>query len=205
MGHHLAHFIPHFSDLTGPLRKLTKKNVRFPWGLEEEEAFKRIKAALSDCKTLEYYDLDLETEIIIDASPIGLAAILTQIKGEHRRIIEYASSSLTDTEARYSQTEREMLAVVYACEHFDMYLYGSDFTVITDQSPLIGIASKSMSKPTAHLERLCLRLQQYKIKLRYQPGRFNATDYLSRHPLKSKKSNRVFIRKGDCICLHCGV
>ena len=117
-----------------------------------------------------------------------MAAILTQIKGELQRIIEYASRSLTDTEARYSQTEREMLAVVYACEHFNMYLYGCDFAAITDHRPLISIVSKSMSKLTAHLERLCLHLQQYEIKLRYQPGRFNTADSLSRHPLKSKKS-----------------
>ena len=96
-------------------------------------------------------------------------------------MIEYASRPLTDTKQRYSQTEREMLGVVWGCEHFNLYLYGSDFTVKTDHKPLIGIV-KHTSKPTACLERLNLRLQPYTMKLSYKPVKDNEADYLSRHP-----------------------
>ena len=54
-----------------------------------------------------------------------------------------------------------MLGVVWATEHFDHYLLGAEFNVITDHKPLEGIMNKPMSKPTAQLGRLCLCLQPY--------------------------------------------
>ena len=79
MAQYLTHFIPHFSSLTEPLRRLTKKDARFSWGHREEQAFKSIKTALSDCKTLEYFNVKLQTEVMVEASPVGLGTILTQI------------------------------------------------------------------------------------------------------------------------------
>ena len=61
---------------------------------------------------------------------------------------------ISDTESRCSQTEREALGVVWPTEHFDHYLLGAEFKVITDYKPLEGIMNKPMSKPTARLERL---------------------------------------------------
>ena len=71
-----------------------------------------------------YFDANRETEIITDASPVGVAAILAQKSGSVRHVIAYASRSLTPVEQRYSQTEREALAIIWACEHFHMYIYG---------------------------------------------------------------------------------
>ena len=88
-----------------------------------------------------YFDPKKPTEVIVDASPVGLGAILTEGK-----IISYTSRALTDTEQKYSQTDREFLAVVYRVEHFHLYLFGSRFTVTTDHKPLVGIISSS--KPT---------------------------------------------------------
>lgn len=67
----------------------------------------------------------------MDASPVGLGAILCQIdpKSQARQVVAYASRSLTETEQRYSQTEREALAVVWSCEHFHLYVYGKPITV----------------------------------------------------------------------------
>ena len=61
-------------------------------------------------KTQGYYDKNAETQVIADASPVGLGAVLTQKQGEDYRVICYASRSLTDTEKRYSQTENEALS-----------------------------------------------------------------------------------------------
>ena len=76
-----------------------------------------------------YYDPQKKSEIIVNAIPVSLGAIFVQ----NGRVVPYASKALTDTESRYSQTEREALAVVLGCEHYDMYVRGSpQFTVITD-------------------------------------------------------------------------
>ena len=74
-----------------------------------------------------YFDPSQPSELIVDASPVGLGAMLRQKKEP----ISYASRSLSDTESRYAQTEREMLAV-WGVEHFHLYLYGAEFKVITD-------------------------------------------------------------------------
>ncbi|KAK3720291.1 hypothetical protein QZH41_007748 [Actinostola sp. cb2023] len=134
-------------------------------------------------EVMKYFDPLLKTELIVDASPVGLGAILAQVTHDQgRNVVAYASRSLTDCESRYSQTEREALAVVWGTEHFHLYLHGSSFQAITDHKPLETIFNKSTCKATARLERLQLRLQPYKITVVYRPGADNPADYMSRHP-----------------------
>ena len=87
-----------------------------------------IKEALTEARDMAYFDPKKDTNILIDTSPVGLGAVLTQ----NGKILCYASPALTDEEQRYSQTEREILAVVYAAEHFHLHLYGERFTITTD-------------------------------------------------------------------------
>ena len=84
---------------------------------------------------MSYFDPKKETKIIVDASPAGLGGLLMQ----EGKALSYASRALSDVESRYSQTEREMLAVVWGVEHFHLYVYGAQFSVIADHKPLIGI------------------------------------------------------------------
>ena len=95
------------------------------------------------------------------------------------RIISYASRSLTSTETRYSQTEKEALALIWACEKFYPYIYGIPFELITDHKPLEVIYGPR-SKPCASIERWVLRMRPYKFKVKYQPGPKNIADPLSR-------------------------
>ena len=114
---------------------------------------------------------------MVDASPVGLAALLVQEK----RVVVYGSRALSDVETRYSQTEREALAVVWACEHFDIFINGApQFTVISDHKPLETIWKKP--RPPLRIERWGLRLQPYRMVIKYQPGADNPADYMSRHP-----------------------
>ncbi|CAB4027350.1 Transposon Tf2-6 poly, partial [Paramuricea clavata] len=76
------------------------------------------------------------------------------------RIVSYASRSLTSVERQYSQTEKEALGLVWACERFHVYLYGSKFELVTDHKPLEVIYSKN-STPPARVQRWVLRLQSY--------------------------------------------
>ena len=79
-----------------------------------------------------YFDPNKGTVLIVDASPVGLAALLTQ----DNKIIAYANRPLTHVENRYSQTEKEGLAIVWFLERFHLYLYGHKFTLVSDHQPL---------------------------------------------------------------------
>ena len=185
MSQYLARFVPGYTDTVAPLRLLTHNDVKWRWGPPEEESFLALKKSLSNCQTVSYFDINISTELIVDASPIGLGAILTQrTSQDDLKVVAYASRSLTDTESRYSQIEREMLAVVWACEHFHLYLYGAEFILLSDHKPLESIINK-VANTTVRLERLSLRLQPYKLHVKYRPGKDNPADYLSRHPVKS--------------------
>ena len=165
MAQYVARFIPDFASRTEPLRRLTRKDVPWEWTQQEQEAFDNIKEALTSTQVMAYFNPAKQTEVLVDASQVGVGAILAQ----EGKIIAYASRALTDVEQRYSQTDRDMLAVVFGVEHFHLYLYGSNFTVYTDHKPLLGIY-KSQKAATARIERWRLRLTPYDMtRKRSQP------------------------------------
>ena len=123
MANFCARFIPNFADIAEPLRRLTHKNATFVWRQEHTVAFERIKELLTSKPVIAYFDVKKDTSLIVDASPIGISAILTQsTANEASRVIAYASRALTPVERRYSQTEREALSIVWDVEHFHIYL-----------------------------------------------------------------------------------
>ena len=173
-----ARFIPDLSIVSAPLRELTRKNAVFRWGKSEQESFDELKKRLASAETLGYYDKNAPTKVIADASPVGLGAVLVQVQGGELSVISYASRSLRYTERRYSQTEKEALALVWACERFHVYIYGNEFELLTDHKPLECIYSPN-SKICARIERWVLRMQPYKFKVRYIAGPKNIADALS--------------------------
>ena len=131
-----------------------------------------------------YFNKDKETSVVVEASPVGIPAILsqnTQGQNDHK-IMSYASRALTDPEKKYSQTEKEALAIVWSVEHFHLFLYGAKFSLITDHKPLEVIYGKRTAKASACIERWILRLQPYTLKIVYKSGAENPAGYLSRHP-----------------------
>ena len=175
-----ARFIPNFSTLAEPLRAISRQGVPFVWGNEQEESFKELKRQLASAPVLAYFDKDAHTRVIADASPVGLGAVLVQEKNGESRAVCYASRSLSQVERRYSQTEKEALALVWACERFNLYLYGlQTFDLVTDHEALKVIYSRG-SKPSARIERWVLRLQPYNYKVCCVTSRDNIADALSR-------------------------
>ena len=103
------------------MRQLTRKDTLWAWTNEHQSAFDQLKAALtSDC-VMAHYDPEAPTQLRVDASPVGLGAMLTQTQNGTTRPIAYASRTLSDVERRYSQTEEEGLAVVWGCERFHVH------------------------------------------------------------------------------------
>ena len=124
------------------------------------------------------FDNDRETTVVADASPVGLGAVLLQKHGDLLRPVSFASRSLSKVEKLYSQTEKDALALVWACERFSLFLIGRRFRLITDHKPL-EIIYGPKGKPSARIERCVLRLQSYQFDVSYQPGKTNIADPLS--------------------------
>lgn len=186
---YVGKFIPNLATLTEPLRQLTKQQQRFIWGHEQQTSFDTIKRHMLNPTTLGYFDIDDRIQVIADASPVGLGAILIQINSHGPRIISYASRSLSDVEKRYAQIEKEALALVWAVERFHFYLYGRSFDLITDHKPLQTIFGPK-SKPCARIERWVVRLQAYRGRVVYRPGKSNIADPLSRLAITSEVNGR---------------
>ncbi|PFX16742.1 Retrovirus-related Pol polyprotein from transposon 17.6 [Stylophora pistillata] len=181
-----AKFIPNLATVTEPLRQLTRKGVTFKWGEKEQEAFKALKETLTSVEKLANYEKDAKTRVIADASPVGLGVVLVKEQKGNWRLIYYESRSLTTVEERYSQTEREALALVWVCERFHVCLYEKHFELETDHEPLELIYS-SKSQPSARIERWVLRLHPYEFTVLYCPGPQNIAYALS--PLTQEVSN----------------
>lgn len=178
-------WIPNLATITEPLKqilrqKLGKKaNIEDHWKKDQNEAFGKLKEMLFKIPTLGYYDVKDKTQVIADASPVGLGAVLVQTDNNGPRIIAYGNRTLTPCERKYSQTEKEALALVWAIEHFNTFLFGKEFDLITDHKPLEFLFSPK-SKPCARVERWVLRLQAYRYNIKYKPGKTNIADPLSR-------------------------
>ena len=105
---YVSKFIPSYANIVEPLKRLTRKGQKWTWEKEQAKAFKALKEALSDAPALACFSLNVPTNVITDASPVGLGAIFLQdpVTAE-RKPIAYISRSLTSTERKYSQIERE--------------------------------------------------------------------------------------------------
>ena len=144
---YVAKFIPDLSSITQPIRELLKKECPFSWNQEHETAFKRMTSA----PVLAFNNVKKPVTVSCDVSNFGLGAVLLQ----ENKPIAYASRALTDTEKRYAQIEKQLLAVVYALEKFNQYVYGKTVQVESDHKPLESITKKSLCQVPPSLYKGC--------------------------------------------------
>ena len=164
---YLSKFLPCLSDMTKPLRDLTLKDTLWTWGPDQQAAFDKLKEAVTDTPVLRYNNVEEEVTIQSDASQSGLGATLMQ----HGQPVAYTSRVLTNAETRYAQIEKELLAIVFACEHFEYYIYGRETVNIeTDHEPLVSVVLKPLHKAPSRLQRMLLRLQWFNLKMGYKKG-----------------------------------
>ena len=190
LSNYCSKFIQNYSTLTAPLRELTVKNTKFEWKPVHKKAFEAIKLfrKIALCTITTQSN---GTVLTVDASPVGLGAILSNVDAQGNiHNVAYASRSLSKVEQKYSQTEREALAVVWGCEKFHLYLVGTKLTIVTDHKAL-EIIYNTKSKMPARIERWGLRLQQYDFDIQHRPGVGNPADVLSRQPLHHCSENNA--------------
>ena len=176
----LSKFSPRMVEISEPLCQLTCKGIPFIWGPEHTEAFQMLKREISTAPILRYYDPKKPVVLQTDACTKGLGAVLLQ----DGHPVYFASKSLTAAQQNYVAIELEALAVSWAVQKFHHYLYGTSFTLQTDQKPLQAILSKSLVEATPRIQRLLLPTIPYDMAVEYIKGETNfIADCLSRAPV----------------------
>lgn len=179
MINYLTKFLPNITTVIHPLQNLLKSDVTWTWSSAQQAAFEQVKKQITDTPVLAFYDPEQKLTVENDACEYGLGSVLLQ----EGRPVAYASRSLSETESRYAQIEKEMLAVTYGLEKFHYYTFGRDVEVITDHKPLMAINAKPLSKAPKRLQNLLLRAQKYSYTLIWKPGKsIPLADALSRAP-----------------------
>lgn len=180
LANYMGKIVPNLATIDEPLRNLIRKGSKFHWGEKEAKAFNEIKSSISNANCLGFFKPEDETSVMADASPYALGAVLLQTNDKREtRVVCFASKSLTDTERRYCQTEKEALALVWSVERFQAYLIGREFNLLTDCKALTFLFSPT-SRPCARIERWVLRLQGFQYKISHISGTSNVADVLSR-------------------------
>ena len=194
-------FIENYSSITAPLRELLLEKTKWKWEKQEQSAFDVLKRRLEDKCLLNYFNPSLKTELICDASPVGVGAILVQYDDvrKSKKVIAYASRALTQTEQRYSQIEREAVAILFGCIKFRLYLLGNHFDLYSDHKPLRAIFNNPRSMGPFRVERIRLKLLGFDFTVFHLDGSKNPTDYMSRHSLSA---NKVDIKQSNVLESH---
>ncbi|GBM63775.1 Transposon Ty3-G Gag-Pol polyprotein [Araneus ventricosus] len=142
-------FIPQYAKLRYPLNQLLKKDVKFNWTNECQDAFDKLKETLTTKPFLNLYNPDVTCHVFVDASQKSVGAVLKQPDASDiLHPIAYHSRTLRDYEKNYAITELECLAIVDALDKFYYYLHGQKFVIYTDHAALVWL--KNVKNLRAH-------------------------------------------------------
>ena len=187
MVNQLGKFSPNIAQLSKPLRELLSTKRAWVWGQPQEISFKNVKQELTKPVVLALYDPTAEVKICSDASAYGLGSVLFQQLNSQWKAAACASRSMSDTEHRYSQIEKEALALVWSCQKFSNYILGKHIRLETDHKPLIPLLSKAnLDSLPPRILRFRLRLSRFDYEISHVPGKlFYTADVISRAPIPS--------------------
>ena len=192
MSGYFRSFIPNFNTIAAPLIKLLQDGVTFQFGSSEHLAFTQLKEKLLSSSFLAYFDTstDVHTILTTDASGVGLGAMLSQKQDGVEKPVYFISRQLKANEKKFSSSEMETLAVIWAVERFHQYLCGRHFEIRTDHSALREVLTgknKHNCAP-ARITRWATRLLPYSFDVTYIRGSSNlVSDCLSRLPIHSSE------------------
>ena len=175
-------FVPNFASLAAPLTDLLCKNIVFKWSDACEKAWTLLKAILCNPPILKVPDFSKDFKLAIDASGLGIGAVLFQTDdNDVFHPVSYFSKKLNKTQKNYSTIEKEALALILSVQHYSVYLECSATTVYTDHNPLTFI--HKFKTHNAKLMRWALLLQPYDLTIIHISGKDNViADLLSRSP-----------------------
>jgi len=197
MVNYLNKFSDKLAELSSPIYKVTGSKSEWYWGLDQQEAFEKIKQELSNTPVLCAFNVKQNHRVSADASKNAIGAVLLQSnENSDWQPVEYASRKLTLAESRYAMIEKEALAITWACEKFDFYLVGRRFEIETDHKPLISLlGEKDLSQLPLRVQRFKMRLMRYDFSIFHTAGTYMyLADCLSRPNCESIEE-KVFIMK----------
>ena len=196
-------FLPNISTIMEPIHELTRTGVAWNWSKECQDAFEYSKNMLASARVLVHYDVNKPLVLSVDASPYGIGAVLSHMIGDQEKPICFASRKLTTSERRYSQLDKEGLAVVYGVTKFQKYLEGRSFTIYTDHRPLLGLLGSDKPIPnlsSPRVQRWAIMLAGYDYELCFRRGEDNGNaDCMSRLPLPQTISESSVIVPGSTV------
>ena len=167
-------FLPQLSSTLSPLYKLLQKHAKWIWEPDQEKSFRSAKTQLTSSCLLVHFDPDKELILSCDASPYGLGAVLShRMEDGSDKPVAFTSCSLAHAEKRYTQLEKEGLAIIYGVKKFHQYLFGRKFTIYSDHKPLQHLFSESRPVPvlaSARIQRWAQTLGAYDYVMKYKPG-----------------------------------
>ena len=158
------------------------------WEAEQQKAFQAAKGSpTSDCLLI-HYDPSRQLILACDASPYGIGAVLShRMEDGCDKPIAFSSRTLAPAERQYSQLEKEGLAIIMGVKRFHQYLFGREFTIVSNHKPLQHLFSESKATlvlASAHIRQWSLILAAYNYKIQFKPGsQHNNADMLSWLPL----------------------
>ena len=164
---YLNRFSPHLAELSEPLRQICRQDMEFELTDSVHVAFSRTKEEISRKITLPYFNPKSSTTLQTDASKKGLGAVCLQ----NSKPVMFASRALTESERNFQNLERECLATIWGMEKSHYFLYGKEFTLETDQKPLVSIYKKHMVEISPRIQRLIVRSFPYQpFNVQYKKG-----------------------------------
>ena len=172
-------FIRDFSKIARPLCRLLEKDAMFKFDESCEWSFEEIRSKLVEAPIMAKQDWDKEFEFMCDASDYAMGAVLGQRTDKMFKAIYYANKTFNEAQDNYSTTEKEMLAIVFACKKFRPYILGSYVIIHTDHAAIKYLMAKKEAKP--RLTRWVLLLQEFDLEIKDKKGCDNViADHLSR-------------------------
>ena len=175
-------FIPALAETAAPFYKLTRKKFGSIWNEQCEESYQKLCLTLAQNPvTLAYPDWSKPFHLEVNASRCAIGGVLAQEDARGRlRPISFFSSTLDDTQQKFSVGEKEAWDIVAATRRFSKYLHAAESVIISsDQNPLVWL--RQQRDPRGKFARWLLEMESLNYSVRYRRGSENlAADYLSR-------------------------